>query len=881
MKKLEIEYLKELKNKKIFNPINICVTIVFIISLIAIQTSSILAPNVSICVEYDYVPDGTVSEIHFEMKDNYIESVTSSTKVFNDKAIFNINPEAFNANSIKYYVGEVAEKFSIKNLTFYSGKFSKDDYVIGKIENKELENNITFNGIDEYEYSNGTLNISSSSADSNLEFNKNLIEKYKNIINNPWNIRLFLSILSICIYLIFILSRILSERAKKTLYFYTTAIILYIICTISIFNRPDLLENKSIGTIKEEDRVNVSLETESKQTFVVEKDGLKGININFNVVNVDTSPEQGDIIINVYNAKTNEKVGAEMFPISEVVDDWYKEIIFDEDVNCGEYYFTAKGLGENLDDLIRIRGCTSNYYEDGQLEVQGEEFDENLDIDIDFIYEPVNYKLIVWVIVSILFVLCILIIQQKNLKISSKYLIITTYFLALTFMCYQINFYEQKVGRTPDEMAHISYIAYLDESKETIPDFSKMTVLRSVKSEEDTEVEYYKFDKTTNQLGHPPLYYHIMKLAGGIESTDKGFVIDFSKLHSFSIKIGLIAIVIILYIGYSRISREVPAFHLLYVAIISSIPMFTYNISGVNNDTLTLLGCAIFALGILRHSENKNTYITYILIALGMCITLLGKVTAGAILAIGSLIYVVWKCLSEKSTKSIFNKEFLRTSPIYLIAITYFFKLYIEQGMFQPMLKSLAPKTFYNSGFYIDFADRAVKSVGEYFIYFWTKFFETWTAIASHVSLYKDTPWYGIDRIVPIGICFIPIILFAFNKETKYVKSMISIYIAIVLVTFLQFFNGFQGFFYTSGYPGAYQSRYYLCIVVILAFITILILQRLYDKEKRDSRNLLFKVRGHVCLNTKKLSIIISLVMSILLVYGDFVYFLLNFTSYK
>ena len=72
-----------------------------------------------------------------------------------------------------------------------------------------------------------------------------------------------------------------------------------------------------------------------------------------------------------------------------------------------------------------------------------------------------------------------------------------------------------------------------------------------------------------------------------------------------------------------------------------------------------------------------------------------------------------------------------------------------------------------------------------------------------------------------------------------------------------------------------------ICIVVILAFITILILQRLYDKEKRDSRNLLFKVRGHVCLNTKKLSIIISLVMSILLIYSDFIYFLLNFTSYK
>lgn len=880
MKIQDIKGLKSfIKNKKIFNSINICVTVIFLISLVLIQKYPILAPNVSICVEYDYVPDGTVSKLEFEMKDEYIDNVSATTKAFNDKAIFNINPEAFKADSIKYYIGNVEEDFSIKNIKFYSGKFSKDDYLIGEINSKELKENVIFNGIDDYEYSNNNLNIASSNQDSNLEFNKALIEKYKEIINNPWKIKLFLTVVVICIYFIFVLARVLPKNQRKKLYVYSISLIAYIIITILIFNKPDLLKAKEIGTNKESDIVDISLTNESKQNFIIKKDGLKGININFNIKNTAVSSDEGDIIVNIYNLKNNEKIGAEMFPISEVIEEGNRKIIFDEEVNNGQYYLLVKGLGENLDDIITLKGYTNNYYEDGKLDIEGEEADENLDLDMEFMYEVVNYKMLVWVIVSILFLLCILIMEQKNFKISSKHLIILIYFLALTFMCYQINFYEKKVGNTPDEITHISYIAYLEETDELIPDFSKMKVLKKVYNE--NEKNYYEFSEVTNQLGHPSLYYHIMRLANGIEIKDNGFVIDFSKLHSFSIKMGLLSILIILYIGYSRISRDVPAFHLLYVSIIASIPMFTYNISGVNNDTLTLLGCAIFALGILRHSENKNTYITYIFIALGMCMTLLGKVTAGAILAIGSLIYVIWKCLSEKSTKSIFNKEFLITSPIYLMAIIYFLKLYLEQGLFQPMLKSIDPETFYNSGFYVDFANRIAKSVGEYFIYFWKHFFESWTAIASHIVLFKETSWYAFDRIVPILICFTPLILFAFNKEAKYIKSMISLYIAIVLVAFLQFFNGFKVFFYTSGYLGAYQSRYYLCIIVILAFIVILILQKLYDKGKGNNKNLVYELKGHMCINTKKISIIIAIVMSILLVYGDFIYFLLNFTSYK
>ena len=130
---------------------------------------------------------------------------------------------------------------------------------------------------------------------------------------------------------------------------------------------------------------------------------------------------------------------------------------------------------------------------------------------------------------------------------------------------------------------------------------------------------------------------------------ENSFLIHFTRLRLFSAAFGLLALAIAFYIGYTRITKKQPALHLLYSAIITSVPMFLYNLCGVNNDTFALLGCVLFFLGILRVCEEKRNYATYFLIAGGLVIAVLSKVTAGMLIGLTAIIYVIWYCIKPVS----------------------------------------------------------------------------------------------------------------------------------------------------------------------------------------------------------------------------------------
>lgn len=867
--------MKVCKKKKV-DYISIIVTVIFILSILLIKAYPFSATNLSIHVNYNNVPDGTEVKIEFGIENDYILDNVSKSRVVNNMAIFNINPEFYNADSIKLYTGNIDDKFEIKSIDFFSGKFSKKDHKVGEITSKELKDKFIVNEIENIEYENNSIVISESNSSSYIEFDKTIIESYKDIIHNVNYVKVVAISFLFIIYFIFIINKFLKTKNKKIVLFNFTVVIIYIIFCISLFSMDDRLEPIKIQNSNASEEVFSLENTEIKQTFRVDLDEFKGINVFFNCIEWD---EDADIIISLFDKETDEKKYSELIKTSDIVGHGYNDIVFDSTLpgKGKEYYLTVKAYGNNLDSFVNIVGSNNNSYDNGTLYINGEDTGKDLDIQITF--KSFSYKKIVWVMVTILTLMCLVIFQYKLLRIPVKYVIVGIYVIAFIIISYQVNFYKERVGNTPDERAHISYIAYLEETNEIIPNFSEMKILRDIPNKSN----YYRFDNTTNQLGHPPLYYHIMRLSGAVEVNDDEVFVDYDKLYLLSSFIALVAIAIILYIGYSRINKEIPSLHLLYTSIFLGIPMFTYNISGINNDTLTLIGVAIFMLGVLRHSENKRNVLTYLLIGFGMIMTLFGKITAGAILVIGSLIYVIWQCIKEKSAKGIFCKGFYISLPIYLIAILYFAKLYITQGTIQPMLKALDPETFYNSGFYVDFANRTFKSIGEYFVYFWESFFDTWTAIASHIALYKKTVWYSPERIVPILICFMPLILFKINKSYKYTKLLISLYIGIVVIAFMQFINGFSGFFYNSGYPGGYQSRYYLCVLIVLAFASIAVLDRLYNKgqyEYNDLELIQFN-KGILLINTKKITDIIALIASVLLIYNNFIYFLLNFTTYK
>ena len=75
-------------------------------------------------------------------------------------------------------------------------------------------------------------------------------------------------------------------------------------------------------------------------------------------------------------------------------------------------------------------------------------------------------------------------------------------------------------------------------------------------------------------------------------------------------------------------------------------------------------------------------------------------------------------------------------------------------------------------------------------------------------------------------------------------SSMIGFYVSLAVVVWMQFQRAFETYFYVAGYTGAYQTRYYLCVLPILAFIAVYLLQMLtavsythLDVYKRQPEN--------------------------------------------
>ena len=431
------------------------------------------------------------------------------------------------------------------------------------------------------------------------------------------------------------------------------------------------------------------------------------------------------------------------------------------------------------------------------------------------------------------------------------------------------------VGNTPDEAAHVSYIAYLMQTGKIIPDFSQMQML-SISGSTAAFV-----DGTVNQLGHPPLYYLVMTLCKPIEIIgENSFLIHFTRLRLFSAAFGLLALAIAFYIGYTRITKKQPALHLLYSAIITSVPMFLYNLCGVNNDTFALLGCVLFFLGILRVCEEKRSYATYFLIAGGLVIAVLSKVTAGMLIGLTAIIYVIWYCIKHKSIKLICCKQFLISLPVYLVAVGYFVIVYLEFHTLQPDLSSINPEYYQASPFFVNFEDRTVMSMFDYSLLYWKNFFDTWTAVASHTSLYKLDHWTSYDRILTLLIFFVPILLFFVRKSKKYIAMLIGFYVSLAVVVWMQFQRAFETYFYVAGYTGAYQTRYYLCVLPILAFIAVYLLQMLTERKEKPSAESERCHEGMIILSPNRVAVTISIVASIGLLYSGFVYFLFNYFGY-
>lgn len=458
-----------------------------------------------------------------------------------------------------------------------------------------------------------------------------------------------------------------------------------------------------------------------------------------------------------------------------------------------------------------------------------------------------------------------------------KYALIALYGLMFLFFLFKMFYYREELGYVPDEEAHISYLAYLEEnSGKLLPDFEQMRLCGDGVSAGDGIYRYRVCDSAC-YLRHPPLYYALINLAGGVisEKTDGGRVVyaDLNRLKTINIYLAGLTLLLVFYIGYTRLGTDSCLVHGLYIAAASSVPMLALCGSGVTNDNLANLGAAVCMIGILRHCEGKKGYLTCFLEAIGFFLSIMSKVSAGGFLAVLLLVILAAELLRNKNLSPLLNKAFFMVLPIYLLTGIYLIFLTMRGGN---LLSGFAAELVREQGVSSGNAGRTFFGYAAYFI---KQLGLTWTGLYNgRFYDYKQGLQGVVYLLLFIAPFFPAVALQAAGKEKRgasadrrtYKSFHIALAAGIIVTIVVQFLNGYQSFV-SKGYTGGSPAGYYLCAVPFMAF-ALAEGGRLILKWKPGKENLIlpYQITVHA----------LGAAVILWLLYGDFICFLASHEAY-
>lgn len=485
-----------------------------------------------------------------------------------------------------------------------------------------------------------------------------------------------------------------------------------------------------------------------------------------------------------------------------------------------------------------------------------------------------------------------------------KYALFAVYGLMFLLFLFKMFYYREELYYVPDEEAHISYLAYIEENpRQWIPEFENMGLCEGGLYSEKGIYQYIINDRTC-YLGHPPLYYRLMHLIGGIvtvESEEGHYVyVNLDRLKTANIYLTALVMILIFYIGYTRLGRFTQSLilHGVYAAAAVSVPMLALCGSGITNDNLANLGVAVFLLGVLRYYEKKKGYLTYFLVAAGFFLSIMSKLTVGEFIVIMLLVILIADVIRNRNLSLLCNKYFLSTLPVYLLAGSYFVILLFRYGSIQPGLDVVAPQ----EQSFVAEAERLSMTFFSYIPYFFRQFGYTWTGIYNgrFYDFKMLDVWKGSAFLLLLYAPF----LFAAGSGLrvlgkkrsaaagKTASPYLVIYAAAAAGLFItiitQFFKGYESFT-VRGYMGGYQARYYLCDIPLMA---LSLAEGLYRISEWNPKRLLCLLRSKLpgaqkeisekrCASVSRLAVgAAGAIIIFLLLYGDFIYFLSVHNSY-
>lgn len=673
-----------------------------------------------------------------------------------------------------------------------------------------------------------------------IEFNESFLEIFNKTSKTDWLMKaqiigglfIFLFVMEL---VIFIVRHDLSAKIGRKLFLYAQkywiVLAAIVVCLLSSYyfyeNGVDKTVEQDLEMIIPADEADVEItNVESAYQEFVSKKEIVGLKIKFGTFQKKL---KGDYLLKVYDTETDKVVEKLEVAGRTIKDNNYISFNFENALKANTKYkvsIAAKGTLPEDEKLI-IWTSVSDVYQMGDSYYEGEKLAGDWCFSI--LEKQYNSRNVAIPYVVLFVIIIALVLSKNEDERKNTVKMVALYGLLIGMFILQMVYHRDTHSNLYryDENAQISYGAYIAKNHEIVPDFKNVTLLIPYGMEEkeapfainNTNREgksYLKFTDTINYLGHPPLYYWILTATGSFQFEGDAVIVNMSRLRTFNMILTLISIGLFLYIGASRIDKKRLELHLLYGASVVFMPLLAYEGVTVNNDNLNLLAVGLFMLGALRFVEEKQNFGTYALICIGICIAMFTKTTAGLMLLVGAAIFLIWSSIKAGNLKTILNKEFAFTLPLYIVVFVYFVAVYLQCKTFQPTIEKLSPEQFLTyPAIRKPVSEWQLRSIIGYFEHFLSEFFNQWGgATGGTISkLFFKLMWLW------------PVVLWLKVKEWNKKKIFaLSMSFAIYFTVLAQMIRGLRSYFYSLGRVGR-QSRYYGCMVAIFTMVFIMLLK--------------------------------------------------------
>jgi len=200
--------------------------------------------------------------------------------------------------------------------------------------------------------------------------------------------------------------------------------------------------------------------------------------------------------------------------------------------------------------------------------------------------------------------------------------------LLLFIVAATLSAMRKDVTRGFDEVAHASYIAYLQHSGETWPAFADMRML---------DPSTFRFTGEANYLDHPSPYYLLLaRLGPSLEGHPQAILVH----RLFNVALAAIGLAALMAIG---LVARLPRLTLYaYIVPLACIPVLAPLAGAINNDNAAFAGGGIATLAALQLLVTGSR--AWLLAALGGAIVAAWAKFTGLLLA-GGLVASVLLCL--------------------------------------------------------------------------------------------------------------------------------------------------------------------------------------------------------------------------------------------